>query len=109
MILRYVLAAGIRRSPVKFPSLIPFLNIFVAGSIISLQRNEFTLEMNYIAYNQKLNENANEEYQATWKILYDILLYIEIARNKFHFKLIVIKAKNNAILHDTTTLWLAII
>ena len=55
MILRYVLAAGIRRSPVKFPSLIPFLNIIVAGSIISLQRNEFTQEMNYIAYNQKLN------------------------------------------------------
>ena len=59
MILRYVLAASIRRSPVKFPSLIPFLIIIIAGRIISLQRIEFTQEINYTAYNQKLNEKSN--------------------------------------------------
>ena len=54
MILIYVLAAGIRRSPVKFPSLIPCLVIIIARSNISLQRIEFTQEMNTTAYNQNL-------------------------------------------------------
>ena len=59
MILRYVLAAGIRGSPVKFPSLIPCLIIIIAGSNISLQRIEFTQEMNYTAYYQNLMKEQN--------------------------------------------------
>ena len=55
MIFRYVLASGIRRSAVKFLSLIRT----VAGSVIFLQIIEFTQEMSYTVYNKKLNERAN--------------------------------------------------